>query len=80
MEVKFGVGRQMGIKRSWKPFGGGGAMEKVMDLTKIKVDSDRAIKIATAEPLLAKLTIKATQLWLEKEGTTPVWKVRPVGD
>lgn len=76
VEVKFGVGRQMGINRSWRPLGGGGAMEKIMDLTKLKVDSDRAIKIAAAEPLLAKLTIKATQLWLEKEAGTPVWKVR----
>lgn len=76
VEVKFGAGREMGIKRGWHPFGGGGSMEKIMDLTKLKVDSDKAIKTATAEPLLAKLTIKATQLWLEKEGGTPVWKVR----
>jgi hypothetical protein len=75
-EVKFGVGREMGISRSWRPFGGGGSMEKVMDLTKLKVDSDKAIKTATAEPLLAKFTIKATQLWLEKQGMIPVWKVR----
>lgn len=75
-EVKFGAGRQMGIKRDWRPFKGGDAANRLLDLKTLKIDSDRAIKIATAEPLLAKLTIKATQLWLENTGATPVWKVR----
>ena len=76
VEVKFGAGRQMGIKRNWRPFGGGGSLDKVLDLKKLKVDSDQAIKTATAEPLLAKLTIKATQLSLDNTSATPVWKVR----
>jgi hypothetical protein len=75
-EVKFGAGRQMGIRRHWHPFGGGGTMDRLLDLKKLKIDSNQAIKTATAEPLLAKLTIKATQLWLENSGLTPVWKVR----
>jgi hypothetical protein len=75
-EVKFGAGRQMGVKREMHPFGGGGSLDKVLDLKKLKVDSDRAIKTATAEPLLSKLTLKATQLWLENSGAAPVWKVR----
>ena len=61
-ELKFGAGRQMGMKHNWRPFGGGGSVDKLLDLKKLKTDSDRAIQIATAEPLLAKLTIKATQL------------------
>jgi hypothetical protein len=76
VQVKFGAGRQMGIKRGWRPFGRSGTMDRVMDLTKLKVDSDKAIKIATSEPLIAKLTIKATQLWLENDGLRPTWKVR----
>ena len=75
-EVKFGAGRQMGVKRESHPFGGSGSLDKVLDLKKFKIDSDRAIKTATAEPLLAKLTLKATQLWLENSGAAPVWKVR----
>ena len=75
-EVKFGAGRQMGIKRNWRPFGGGGTMDKLLDLKKLKADSDKVIKTAIAEPLLAKLTLKATQLWLENSGLTPTWKVR----
>ena len=76
VEVKFGAGREMGITRNWRPFGGGGSADKVMDLKKLKVDSEKAIKTAIAEPLLAKLTIKATQLWLENSGSAPEWKVR----
>jgi hypothetical protein len=75
-EVKFGAGRQMGIKREWRPLRGGGSTDKILDLKKCKVDSDRAIKIATAEPLLDKLTLKATQLWLDNTGATPLWKIR----
>ncbi len=42
----------------------------------IKIDSDKAIKTATAEPLLEKLTIRATQLWLENVDNVPTWRVR----
>jgi hypothetical protein len=77
VEVKFGAGRQLGVKRAMgPPFMGGASLDKVMDIKKLKVDSEAAIKTATAEPLLAKLTIKAAQLWLENIGGTPTWKVR----
>ena len=75
-EVKFEAGRPMGVKRDRNPFGGSGALENVLDIKKLKVDSDGAIKTATAEPLLEKLTLKSTQLWLENTGGAPVWKVR----
>ena len=75
-EVKFGAGQQMGIKRTWRPFGGSTAAAKVMDQKQLKVDSDKAIQIATSQPLLEKLTVKATQLTLEAGGGTPVWRVR----
>jgi hypothetical protein len=75
VEVKFGAGRQMGVKHRSSVFSGSKA-EKILDIKKLKVDSDKAIKTATAEPLLAKLTLKATQLWLENTAGTPVWKVR----
>lgn len=75
-QVKFGAGRQMGIKRNWRPLGSSGSADKVLDLKKLKIDSDKAIQIATAEPLLAKLTLKATQLWLQQTDLTATWKVR----
>ena len=50
VEVKFGAGQQMGVKREMHPFGGMGSLDKVMDPKKLKIDSDRALKTATAEP------------------------------
>jgi hypothetical protein len=53
-----------------------GRGKETLDKSKLKVDSDKAIKIAAAEPLLKPLTLKATQLWLEHGDEGPVWKVR----
>jgi uncharacterized protein (DUF849 family) len=47
-----------------------------LDKDKLKVDSDKAIEIATAEPLLKNLKILATRLTLERWEEMPVWKVR----
>jgi hypothetical protein len=80
-EVKFGAGRKLDVQRPFrllermKP-------EQIFDLSKLKVDSDDAIKTAVAEPLLKNLSIKATQLWLEpklesdQNVTGAVWRVR----
>ena len=74
VEVKFGAGQKMTVKHR-SGFGSSKA-DKILDLGKLTVDSDKAIKIATAETLIAKLTLKATQLWLEKEDGVPLWKVK----
>ncbi len=76
VEVRFAAGREAGLKRGWRPFGRSGTMDRVMDLKKLKYDSDYVIKTATTDPLVAKLTIKATQLWLENNQLKPQWKVR----
>jgi len=76
VEVKFGAGRQIGIKRGWNPVGRSGTMDRVMDLKKLKYDSNDIIKAAVSDPLVAKATIKATQLWLENIEATPRWKIR----
>lgn len=75
VEVKFGAGTKLDVKRPMRVFDRG-AEESVLDVTAFKVDSDRAIQIATAEPLLEKLTLKAVQVWLEKREGSAVWKVR----
>ncbi|HLP78030.1 MAG TPA: PepSY domain-containing protein [Candidatus Paceibacterota bacterium] len=80
-EVKFGAGKKMDVQRPFRLFERAKA-DKVFDRAKLKVDSDKAIKIATAEPLLANLSIRATQLWLDSDYKLdlsvgqPVWKVR----
>jgi hypothetical protein len=50
--------------------------DKVLESSKLKTDSDKAIQIATAEPLLKSLKLLATQLWLQRGDEGPVWKVR----
>lgn len=76
VEVKFGAGQQMGVKRPFRPLSGSTAATRVMDPKQLKIDSDKAIKIATSQPLLEKLTIKATQLTLENGGGSAMWHVR----
>jgi len=75
-EVKLGAGKKLEVKRPMRQPFAYINYKNVLDLKKISVDSDKAIKIATAEPLLDKLKIRATQLVLDRKDATPVWRVR----
>lgn len=77
-EVKFGAGKKLSVKRPARilePITGG---HRELPREKLKIDSDRALAIAQAEPLLKNLTLKAAQMKLERWGDDPqpVWKVR----
>jgi hypothetical protein len=75
-EVKFGAGKKLEVKHPMRqPFAYVND-KNVMDQKVIKIDSDKAVKIAMAEPLLDKLTIRASQLWLENVDNVPTWRVR----
>ena len=76
VQVKFGAGRKMDVKRTFRllePMNGG---DKKLDRKKLNVDSDKALSTAMSDPLLANLTIKASQMWLERSDEGPRWKVR----
>ena len=76
VEVKFGAGQKMKVThpvRLLEPITG---EDKVFDRSKLTVDSDRALAIAQAEPLLKNLTLRASQLWLLHGEGGPVWKVK----
>src|SRR5437016_10644874 len=85
VEVKFGAGRMLDVKRPMRllePVTGG---DLPLDKTKLKVDSDQVIRTALKEPLLQNLKVTATQLKLERVGEgalgisgvgEPVWKVK----
>ena len=75
-EVKFGAGKKLRVGRPLRVIECGLGEDKVLESSKLKTDSDKAIKIATAEPLLKSLNVKATQLWLQRGDEGPVWKVR----
>ncbi len=75
-EVKYGAGKKIDLKHPMRqPFAYVND-KNLLDQKVIKIDSDKAIKIATAEPLLSKLTIRSTQLWLENVENVPTWRVR----
>lgn len=75
-EVKFGAGQKLEVTRPLRVLELGLGNHKPLDRSKVKVDSDRAIKAATATPLLKSLKPTATQLWLQHGDSGPVWKVR----
>ena len=78
-EVKFAAGQKIAVKRPSRILELGSGSYKEIDRAKLKVDSNKAIETAVKEPLLAKLTITNTQLWLERAGrddNSPVWKIR----
>jgi len=76
VEVKFGAGQKLDVSHPGRLLERFTDEKQTLDATKLKIDSDQAIKIATAQPLLKNLTLKATQLWLEHGDTGPQWRVK----
>ena len=76
VEVKFGAGQKMDVSHPGRFLERFTDEKQTLDATKLKIDSDQAIKIATSQPLLRNLTLKATQLWLERGDTGPQWRVK----
>jgi hypothetical protein len=75
-EVKFAAGEKAGVTRPFRVIEMATDEKNVLDATKLNTDSDKALNIAKAQPLLANLTLKASQLWLEHGDTGPQWRVR----
>jgi hypothetical protein len=75
-EVKFGAGRKLEVKRPARIFELTGRGYLPMDRDKLKIDSDKALEIASSEPLLKNLKLLASRLTLETWDDSPAWKVR----
>lgn len=75
VEVKFGSGLKLDVRRPWKLLGAG-KVANVIDLKKFSVDSDAAVKIATTQQVLKPFALKSTQLWLRPGDDGLVWRVR----
>jgi hypothetical protein len=75
-EVKFGAGKKMDVKRPTRLFERGSGEDKQLDRKKFNVDSDKALKTAISEPLLANLKLNASQMWLQRGEAGPVWRVK----
>jgi hypothetical protein len=75
-QVKFGGGTKLEVKRPSRIFELAGSAHLPLDRDRLKVDSDKAIQTAIAEPLLKNLKLLSTRLTLERWEDMPVWKVR----
>jgi hypothetical protein len=79
VEVKFGAGQKMDVRRPTRLLEPITKADEPLLREKLKIDSNEALKIASQQPLLEKLTLKASQLYLERhnvDDATPVWKVK----
>ena len=76
VEVKFGAGQKLDVSHPGRVLERFTDDKDPLDVRKLKIDSDKAIKIATKQPLLKDLALKATQLWLEHGATGPQWRVK----
>ena len=76
VEVKFGAGEKLDVTHPWRVLELAGDDHSVLDASKLRVDSDRAIRIATSQPLLENLKLSATQLWLDHGDNGPQWRVK----
>lgn len=76
VEVKFGAGQKLDVSRPGRLLERFTDEKQPLDAAKLKIDSDKAIQIATTQPLLKDLKLKATQLWLEHGDLGPQWRVK----
>jgi len=75
-EVKFGGGQKMDVKRPMRMLEPMSGADQKLDSARLKIDSDKALQIATADPLLGNIKLTASQMWLEHGDDAPVWRVR----
>ena len=75
-EVKFGAGKKLEVTRPMRMFERVSRDYKPLETKDLKIDSDKALEIATKDPLLDKLTLKASQMWLDRGDEGPAWRVR----
>jgi hypothetical protein len=76
VEVKFGAGEEMKVSHPVRLFLIPASEHDILDQSKLTVDSDKALKIAEAQPLLKELSLKESKLTLEHGDDGPVWKVQ----
>ena len=75
VEVKFGSGQEMDVSHPVHPVQLARHGTEVLDRSQVKVDSDQALSIATAQPLLKPLALKESKLTLMRGDVGGVWEV-----
>ena len=74
-DVKFGAGQEMEVSHPFHPFQMPAKPRDVLDQSKINVDSDRALHIATSQPLLKGLTLRTSRMTLQNTDYGLAWRV-----
>jgi hypothetical protein len=73
-DVKFEAGQETGVAHM-RPFTLPARPDQILDLSKVTVDSDHAVRIATSQPILKGLNLRYSRLTLQKGDTGPEWRV-----
>src|SRR5580658_8789005 len=74
VEVKFGAGQEMDVSHPFHAALPAKATD-ILDQSKLNVDSDRALHIAAAQPLLKGLTLRSSKMMLKNTDNGVVWNV-----
>ncbi len=74
-QVRFDSGQETEVTRPGRLLEMASDEHKPFDMNLLKMDSDRAIQIATSQPYLNTLTLTATKLTLDHGELGPVWHV-----
>jgi hypothetical protein len=73
VQVTFGAGQEMEVTHPFRMFPA--HPEDMLGLDSVKVDSDRALRVAASQPILNALTLRASKMTLQKTDDGVVWKV-----
>jgi hypothetical protein len=76
VEVKFGGGQKMDVSHPLRLLEPVSGADKVLEQSKLKVDSDKALGIAKSQPLLEHLSLSSAQFWLQHGDEGPRWKIK----
>ena len=74
-DVEFVNGQQAGVSHMRRPFQMPASARDIFDMSKITVDSDKALSIAQDQPALKGLTPKYSKMSLEAGDSGPTWQV-----
>jgi hypothetical protein len=75
-EVKFGNGKMLDVKRPLRLLSATSKQSEPLPKEKLKIDSDQALKIATQQPGFEGVTLKSSEMRLERNrNDEPVWRI-----
>jgi hypothetical protein len=76
VEVQFKGGKVTGVTRPFRLLEAVADKDNELDAKLLKLDSDKALKIALKENILENLKVTASQMKLEQYEGAPVWKIK----